>query len=61
MPAPNEITPAQLLRLIGTPEAPVIVDISIDPDFDEDPYLIPGSIEKSTSRPCRSRPHSVCR
>ena len=43
MPAPNEITPAQLLRLIGTPEAPVIVDISIDPDFDEDPYLIPGS------------------
>ena len=43
MPAPNEITPAQLLRLIGTPDAPVIVDICIDPDFAEDPYLIPGS------------------
>lgn len=43
MPAPNEITVAQLNRLIGTPDCPVIVDISIDPDFAEDPYLIPGS------------------
>ena len=43
MPAPNEITPQQLLRLIGTPECPVIVDISIDPDFADDPFLIPGS------------------
>ncbi len=43
MPQPNAITPAQLLRLIGTPDCPVIVDISIDPDFAEDPYLIPGS------------------
>lgn len=43
MPAPNEITVPQLLRLIGTPEAPVIVDISIDPDFEDDPFLIPGS------------------
>lgn len=47
MPAPNEITPAQLLRLIGTPDAPVIVDICIDPDFAEDPYLIPGSFRHS--------------
>ena len=43
MPAPNEITPAQLLRLIGTPDAPVMVDVCIDPDFAEDPFLIPGS------------------
>ena len=43
MPAPNEITVPQLNRLIGTPECPEIVDISIDPDFAEDPYLIPGS------------------
>lgn len=43
MAAPNEITVPQLLRLIGTPDAPVIVDISIDPDFTEDPFLIPGS------------------
>ena len=43
MPAPNEITVPQLLRLIGTPDCPVIVDISIDPDFADDPYFIPGS------------------
>ena len=43
MPAPNEITVSQLNRLIGTPDCPVIVDISIDPDFTEDPFLIPGS------------------
>ena len=43
MASPNEITPAQLLRLIGTPDCPVIVDISIDPDFTDDPHLIPGA------------------
>ena len=43
MAAPNEITPNQLMRLIGTPQAPMIVDISIDPDFDADPFLIPGA------------------
>ncbi|MFM2351270.1 MAG: hypothetical protein RIR04_2236, partial [Pseudomonadota bacterium] len=25
MPQPNQITPAQLMRLIGTPDAPMIV------------------------------------
>ena len=43
MAAPNEITVPQLLRLIGTPECPVIVDVSVDPDFDADPLLIPGA------------------
>ena len=43
MPSPNEITPAQLNRLIGTPAAPVIVDLRIDEDFDDDPRLIPGA------------------
>jgi hypothetical protein len=43
MAAPNEVTVPQLLRLIGTPDAPVIVDISIDPDFADDPFLIPGA------------------
>ncbi len=43
MPAPNEITVPQLMRLIGTPECPALVDICIDPDHAEDPYLIPGS------------------
>ncbi|KZM50431.1 sulfurtransferase/chromate resistance protein [Labrenzia sp. OB1] len=63
MPAPNEITISNLQRLIGTPDCPVIVDISIDPDFDEDPYFIPGSfrhphtdkrglVERLDGRPC---------
>ncbi|WP_170330022.1 chromate resistance protein ChrB domain-containing protein [Ruegeria arenilitoris] len=44
MPAPNSITPKQLLRLIGTPQAPVLVDICLDQDFEDDPFLIPGSV-----------------
>lgn len=44
MAAPNEITPTQLLRLIGLPDAPLVVDISLDADFDAEPYLIPGAI-----------------
>ncbi|NVK12711.1 MAG: chromate resistance protein [Rhodobacteraceae bacterium] len=46
MAAPNEITPAQLLRLIGTPDAPVLVNICTDEDFAADPYLIPGSFRQ---------------
>jgi rhodanese-related sulfurtransferase len=43
MPAPNQITVPQLARLIGTPDCPAIVDISTDPDFKDDPYLVPGA------------------
>lgn len=43
MPAFNAISIPQLARLVGTPAAPQIVDICIDPDFDADPRLIPGS------------------
>ena len=41
MPSPNQITVAQLNRLIGTPSCPVLVDVCIDEDFNEDPRLIP--------------------
>ncbi|MDX8348863.1 sulfurtransferase/chromate resistance protein [Cognatiyoonia sp. IB215446] len=41
MPAFNEITPTQLMRLIGTPQCPVIVNVCIDEDFEADPFLIP--------------------
>lgn len=43
MPAPTEITAPQLARLIGTPDAPVIIDVRIDEDFDTNPRLIPGA------------------
>jgi rhodanese-related sulfurtransferase len=41
MPGPNHITPAQLSRLIGTPEAPILLDVRNDSDFADDPRLIP--------------------
>lgn len=47
MPSPCEITPSQLSRLIGTPEAPVIVDVRFDDDFEANPTLIPGSFKHS--------------
>nr|WP_254445777.1 sulfurtransferase/chromate resistance protein [Ruegeria arenilitoris] len=36
-----------MLKLIGTPKAPILIDICIDADFEADPYLIPGSIRHS--------------
>ncbi|WP_299505001.1 chromate resistance protein ChrB domain-containing protein [uncultured Roseobacter sp.] len=35
------ISPASLMRLIGTPNAPEIIDVCLQEDFDNDPYLIP--------------------
>jgi len=43
MASPVQITVNQLGRLIGTPAAPVIIDVRIDEDFDDDPRLIPGA------------------
>jgi len=43
MPSPNEITPAQLNRLIGTPAAPTLIDLRTDEDFDDDPRVVPGA------------------
>ncbi len=47
MPAPNEITAPQLMRLIGTPDCPVLVDVCTPEDHAEDPFLIPGAIRHS--------------
>ena len=44
MPSPTEITVNQLARLIGTPDAPIVVDVCIDEDFKADPRLVPASI-----------------
>jgi rhodanese-related sulfurtransferase len=37
------ISPEKLSRLIGTPHAPLLVDVRTDEDFAADPRLIPGS------------------
>lgn len=39
----NEITCSALMRLIGTSDAPHILDVCIEPDFAEDPRLVPTS------------------
>lgn len=44
MAAPNEITTSQLLRLIGTPNTSVLIDVTTDDDYDADPFLIPGAV-----------------
>ncbi len=49
MPSPTEITVSQLARLIGTANAPVLVDVCIDEDFAEDPRLIPGAFRHPAS------------
>lgn len=43
MPAFLSISIDQLARLIGTPKAPVLLDVRTQQDFDADPFLIPGS------------------
>lgn len=47
MPAFGQIAPAQLMRLIGTPDAPLILDVRLPEDLDSLPRLIP------TTRLCR--------
>ncbi len=39
----NEIPVSTLSRLVGTPDCPVLIDVRIDEDFDDDPKLIPGA------------------
>lgn len=47
MSAPDTITPAQLTRLIGTPEAPVVLDVRIPEDRALDPRSLPASLIRS--------------
>ena len=51
MPQPNQITQAQLMRLIGTPDAPTLVDVRLPEDTARDPRLIPSSL---------ALPHDQC-
>ncbi|MGI9450863.1 MAG: chromate resistance protein ChrB domain-containing protein [Geminicoccaceae bacterium] len=44
MSSPTQITVPQLSRLIGMPNAPILIDVCIDEDFRDDPRLIPTAI-----------------
>ncbi len=44
LPVPDTMTPAQRLRLIGTPEVPALVDVSTDADVEAGTHPIPGAV-----------------
>jgi rhodanese-related sulfurtransferase len=46
MAMPDTINVAQLMRLIGTPEAPAIVDVRTDNDHASDPRMLPASTRR---------------
>jgi rhodanese-related sulfurtransferase len=45
MPAPNAISSDKLSKIIGTPRAPLLLDVRSTEDFETDPRLIPGAIK----------------
>jgi rhodanese-related sulfurtransferase len=45
----NSISAEKLVRLIGTPRCPVLIDVRPNDDFDSSPRLIPGSVRRTHS------------
>jgi rhodanese-related sulfurtransferase len=43
MPAPNAISCDKLICIIGTPRAPLLLDVRSEEDFAADPQLLPGA------------------
>lgn len=46
MPALNSISVDKLVRLVGTPRGPAIIDVRTDEDFAANPKLIPGAVRR---------------
>lgn len=46
MPSNTEITAPQLIRLVGLPTAPTIIDVRTPEDFAADPRLLPASARR---------------
>ena len=47
MPAPDAITVAQLSRLLGTPDAPILIDVRSAEDRAADPRLLPAALDRA--------------
>ena len=43
MSAPNTISIERLVRLVGTPKCPTLIDVRPQPEFEANPHLIPSS------------------
>jgi rhodanese-related sulfurtransferase len=50
MPSPTEISVSQLSRLVGTPEAPAIIDVRSNENFDFDPRFIPCALRRDAGQ-----------
>jgi rhodanese-related sulfurtransferase len=46
MPALNTIPLDKLVRLVGTPKGPALIDVQLDEDFALDPRLVPGAVRR---------------
>ncbi|NOG73361.1 chromate resistance protein ChrB domain-containing protein [Roseicella sp. DB1501] len=46
MPAPDTITVSQLSRLVGLPDAPLLLDVRTEEDYATDPRLLPASFRR---------------
>ena len=49
MSAINSISADKLVRLVGTPRCPALIDVRPEDDFDFSPRLIPGSTRRTHS------------
>ena len=49
MSAPKSISVDKHARIIGTPRAPVLLDVRADIDFAADPRLVPGAIRSEAA------------
>lgn len=47
MSSNTQITPAQLSRLVGTPDAPTLIDVRIPDDVALDPRILPAAHQRS--------------
>ena len=56
MPSFTEVSPLQLMRLLGTPAAPVVLDLRLAEDFAADPALIPTAQRASHDSIARLAP-----
>ena len=46
MPAPNMIAADKLVRLLGRPDSPSLIDVRTEEDFAADPRLVPGAVRR---------------
>jgi rhodanese-related sulfurtransferase len=47
----NTISVEKLIRLVGTPKCPALIDVRTDEDFTAEPRLVPGSVRRSAVDP----------